>query len=41
MYGTSISTLYIMVEMIVAIPHIYGARAIFLQCCDHQDTQSE
>ena len=30
-----------MVDMIVAITNIFGARAIFLQCCDHQDTQSE
>ena len=40
-YGTIKSILYNMVEKIAAIPNIYGARAIFLQCCDHQDTQSE
>ena len=40
-YETSISILYNMVEMIAAILNISGARAIFLQCCDHQDTQYE
>ena len=30
-----------MVEMIVAIPNISEARAIFLLLCDHQDTELE
>ena len=30
-----------MIENIVAIIHIYGARAIFLLFCDHEDTESE
>ena len=40
-YGTSISIIYNMVGMIMAVPNTYGARANFLQCCDHQDTQTE
>ena len=40
-YETRISIIYNMVEMIVVILDIYGATAIFLQCCDRQDTQSE
>ena len=28
-------------QNIVSIIHIYGARAIFLLFCDHQDTESE
>ena len=41
LYETSISILYKMGEIVVAILHIYGVRAISLLFCNHQDTESE
>ena len=41
LYGTTISILYKTGENIVTIVHIYGALAIFLLFCDHQDTKLE
>ena len=41
LYGTTISILRHIGENTVAIIHIYGARAIILLFCDHQDTESE
>ena len=40
-YETKIYILYKMRENIVVIIRIYGAIAIFLLICDHQDTESE
>ena len=41
LYGTTIYIIYKMGGGITVILPIYGARAIFLLFCNHQDTESE
>ena len=41
LYGKILSIIYNMEEKYAAILHIYGARAISLLFCVHQDTESE
>ena len=41
LYGTTIYILYKIGGKVVAVLHIYSARANFLLFCNHQDTDSE